>query len=82
MSSDGLVEAEWDSEYGSLETLEALLENSLGRKNWTFVLETLVLDRWMEARACLLHSFLGMETESGRGTGSGWKSAAFEVHSP
>lgn len=32
-----LVEEEWDSECGFLETLEALQESSLGRKNWTFV---------------------------------------------
>lgn len=36
-NSDELVEAEWNSEYGSLETLEALQESSRGRKNWTFV---------------------------------------------
>lgn len=37
VNSDELVEAEQDSEYGSLETLEALQESSLGRKNWTSV---------------------------------------------
>lgn len=56
-------------------TLSIILNN----KN---ILETLVLDCWMEPKACLLHSFLGMETESGRETGSGQKSAACEVHSP
>ena len=37
VNSDELVEAEQDSECGSLETLEALQESSLGKKNWTFV---------------------------------------------
>lgn len=36
-NSDELVEAELNSEHGSLETLEALQESSQGRKNWTFV---------------------------------------------
>lgn len=56
--------------------------SSLGRKNWTFVLETLVLDPQLEPKAYLLHSFLVLRTESGEGTGSDWKAAAFEAHSP
>lgn len=50
-----LIEGEGDSECGFLEILEAIWENSQDRKDWTFVLETLVLDRQMEPKA---YSFL------------------------
>lgn len=46
------------------------------------ILETLVLDRQTEPKACSIHSFPVLRTASGEGTGSGWKAAAFEARSP
>lgn len=56
--------------------------NSQDKNCWTFVLETLVLDRQMEPKAYLLHSFPVLGTEAGKGIGSGLEAAAFEVRSP
>ena len=39
-------------------------------------------DRQTEPKAYSLHSFPVLRTESGEGTGSGWKAAACEAHSP